>query len=511
MYKPPYITSAKMLGITFLLISLVFVGLVDAEADWVASDCQGTCYIDDSDGMFHTIINESGKDHNIVFDLSEPFYKGDSLEYDLNYISGSGNRVHIIFINMVKRDSPSPVGYWNGDMLAGNSPGRYRINVTFLEDYFRLSMMSPDGNIFEKYFNLTVYSEPYMISLSTKTGYDGTVHMSYGNLKKSDYIIPYDDRLEIEQQKVPENVILYPNLIELADEDSSLNPAWYFIISAGRVLLLSFLILFIVFLFFRRKRKSIRGAMKSLDDAREKIMEGKSPKIFLALDRDYVIKYKEAAKLFNSGKFYEAEDTAKESLKLFKRHKRFEKEREKLKRLKIERERLEREEKLERERQERFERAQRKRGLIKYKGEWMKPREAKKRKEIEIGLHNNFADLSPYEFEHFIAKLFGEMGYHTKVTPGSGDYGVDVVARKGDETIAIQAKRFTSGTRVGNRDVQMLLGAMGMKGIDANKAILITNSYFTRQAEEQARGRPIELWDKKTLHEMVVRVMLKEM
>ena len=47
----------------------------------------------------------------------------------------------------------------------------------------------------------------------------------------------------------------------------------------------------------------------------------------------------------------------------------------------------------------------------------------------------------------------------------------------------------------GNRDVQRLLGAMQLRKVKANKAILITTSDFTVQAVEQAKETPIELWD----------------
>ncbi|MBI5677640.1 MAG: restriction endonuclease, partial [Planctomycetes bacterium] len=58
-----------------------------------------------------------------------------------------------------------------------------------------------------------------------------------------------------------------------------------------------------------------------------------------------------------------------------------------------------------------------------------------------------------------------------------------------------------------NRDVQRLLGAMQLRSIKANKAVLITTSDFTIQAKEQAKEAPIELWNGNYLIEIVEKYM----
>ena len=123
-------------------------------------------------------------------------------------------------------------------------------------------------------------------------------------------------------------------------------------------------------------------------------------------------------------------------------------------------------------------------------------------KKEENLLVKNIADMSPYEFEHYIAKLFEKMGYKTRTTHASADFGVDVIAKKENETIAIQVKKYDNHP-IGNREVQMLLGAMQMKKIKANKSIIITTSRFTKNAFEQAEGCPIELWDGEKLSRVI--------
>ena len=50
--------------------------------------------------------------------------------------------------------------------------------------------------------------------------------------------------------------------------------------------------------------------------------------------------------------------------------------------------------------------------------------------------------MTPKEYEQYIASIFQNQGYKTLVTPYSNDWGIDVIAIKGKEKIAIQAKMY---------------------------------------------------------------------
>jgi len=200
----------------------------------------------------------------------------------------------------------------------------------------------------------------------------------------------------------------------------------------------------------------------------------------------------------------------------YKRKRRIKEEKEKLRHQQIE----ERKRKLEEERKRKqwkeeerkrkeFELKQRTAGFEIFDGKWVKKEEIPKLKELKVGLDNNFKNMSPFQFEEFIAKLFRAMGYQTEVTKKTGDYGIDVIAKKGNDILAIQCKKYHEDNPVGNRDVQRLLGAMRLKGIKANHSVLITTSHFTVQAKEQAEDNAIELWDKHLLHEMVRKYLMK--
>jgi len=121
----------------------------------------------------------------------------------------------------------------------------------------------------------------------------------------------------------------------------------------------------------------------------------------------------------------------------------------------------------------------------------------------KIIIDTKYESMQPFEFEKFIAKLFNEMGYSAKVTSKTGDFGIDIIAKKSRDIVAIQAKKYSAGNKVGNRAVQRLIGSMSYKDYKANKGILITTSDFTNQAYNQAEGNPVELWNKEYLNKMV--------
>jgi HJR/Mrr/RecB family endonuclease len=173
---------------------------------------------------------------------------------------------------------------------------------------------------------------------------------------------------------------------------------------------------------------------------------------------------------------------------------------------KREEERKEAELKHEEERRK-FRKEQEAKGLLEYDNKWGTPKQVKEWKEIDSGLSDNFARLSPYQFEKFIAELFEKMGYITTVTPGSGDFGVDVIAKKDGQITVIQVKKYAHGTHVTPEDVQRTLGSMWK--YKAEKAVVVTTSDFTTRAMDVQNGAPIELWNKKVLHDMVRKYFIE--
>ena len=100
--------------------------------------------------------------------------------------------------------------------------------------------------------------------------------------------------------------------------------------------------------------------------------------------------------------------------------------------------------------------------------------------------------MTPREFEELVAQHYQNEGYEVKVTPYSGDYGVDVIAQKGDERIAIQAKMYGNSARKVNRGaVMQLYGAMAY--FKCNKAVVATDGSCMPDAIDVANQLGVEI------------------
>ena len=104
-------------------------------------------------------------------------------------------------------------------------------------------------------------------------------------------------------------------------------------------------------------------------------------------------------------------------------------------------------------------------------------------------------------FEKYLKVFFEKLGYKVERTKYIGDYGADLVASNNGVKTVIQAKRYKS--KVGIKAVQEAVASKGYYNCD--KAMVVTNSYFTNQARTLASRNKVELWDKKVL----VRNLLK--
>ena len=104
-------------------------------------------------------------------------------------------------------------------------------------------------------------------------------------------------------------------------------------------------------------------------------------------------------------------------------------------------------------------------------------------------------EMDGYQFEEFVAQLFQEMGYRTEVTSSSGDYGIDVIAKRKGLTIGIQAKRYSD--KVPNKAVQEVIAGITFYNLD--QGLVITNNYYTKPAQNQAKGTNVLLWDRDML------------
>jgi len=108
----------------------------------------------------------------------------------------------------------------------------------------------------------------------------------------------------------------------------------------------------------------------------------------------------------------------------------------------------------------------------------------------------NFDKMDGHEFEYYCANLLRRKGFgFVRVTKGSGDQGVDVIAYRGATKYVVQCKRYSSN--VGNNAIQQVYS--GQKYYKAKKAMVITNQYFTQSAKDLAKSTGVILWDRDKL------------
>ena len=99
--------------------------------------------------------------------------------------------------------------------------------------------------------------------------------------------------------------------------------------------------------------------------------------------------------------------------------------------------------------------------------------------------------LDPVEFEHLVGTVFTALGYEVKVTKRSGDEGVDLDLRRGDERSIAQCKRYR-GT-VGQPAIRDFYGALVHE--KAVRGYFVTTGQFSLAASTWAQGKPIALTD----------------
>lgn len=113
-------------------------------------------------------------------------------------------------------------------------------------------------------------------------------------------------------------------------------------------------------------------------------------------------------------------------------------------------------------------------------------------------------EMDGTEFERFCAELLDDFGYQQiHMTKSTGDQGVDITAIKGGLRYAFQCKRYSS--KIGNAAVQQV--NTGKMLYSCQKAVVITNNYFTAGAKKAAAAVGVELWDRDVLSDKIAKIM----
>ena len=118
---------------------------------------------------------------------------------------------------------------------------------------------------------------------------------------------------------------------------------------------------------------------------------------------------------------------------------------------------------------------------------------------------NEIDSMSGIDFEKRLEVMFGDLGYKVKRTPPSGDFGADLILEDRKGRTVVQAKRYSKP--IGIKAVQEVIGSIAF--YKATNALVVTNIYFTPQAEKLAQSNGVELWDRvkliKTLNTLSIK------
>lgn len=107
-----------------------------------------------------------------------------------------------------------------------------------------------------------------------------------------------------------------------------------------------------------------------------------------------------------------------------------------------------------------------------------------------------------WAFEHWVTKALQQFGWQARVTQGSEDQGVDIVAIMDGLSIGIHCKRYSGS--VGKKVVKKVFS--GSKSMSLDKAAVLTVTEFTRRAKDLAASTGVLLLsteDIPTLHEKI--------
>lgn len=126
----------------------------------------------------------------------------------------------------------------------------------------------------------------------------------------------------------------------------------------------------------------------------------------------------------------------------------------------------------------------------------------KKELNTEIAYNNIEEELEKIDmftgiqFEQYIMGLLKKEGYsNIRPTKTSGDYGVDITAEKNGLKCAIQCKRFHNNIPI--KAIQEIKA--GKTYYKCDKAMVITNSYYTQNAKNLASSTGVQLFDRDDL------------
>jgi len=108
-------------------------------------------------------------------------------------------------------------------------------------------------------------------------------------------------------------------------------------------------------------------------------------------------------------------------------------------------------------------------------------------------------EMSGTDFEKYVADIFRRSGWDVSGTRATGDYGVDLIAKKDDRRVAVQCKRY--GQPIGISAVQEVVS--GAPHYQCNASMVVSNQDFTPAATALASTHNCELLGRSAMNAII--------
>jgi ssDNA-binding Zn-finger/Zn-ribbon topoisomerase 1 len=114
-------------------------------------------------------------------------------------------------------------------------------------------------------------------------------------------------------------------------------------------------------------------------------------------------------------------------------------------------------------------------------------------------------DIGWENFELLAGEIFRRQGFEVEINAALGpDGGKDLTIRRGGEVRLVQCKRFSAKNKVNVKDVREFYGLLVAE--QATGGIFMTTGLYSRDAQEFAEGKPIELLGRSEIEHLMASI-----
>jgi len=141
-------------------------------------------------------------------------------------------------------------------------------------------------------------------------------------------------------------------------------------------------------------------------------------------------------------------------------------------------------------------------GLIAFFLTWRQMKREEQRRRLVTS--QNWLNLTPAQFEEYVAELFGAGGYRVQITGGIADGGIDIEVEKDGKRAIVQCKRYHPRNKVGVEEVRAFCSVVHHS--KAERGYFVTSSSFTNEAAAWAKKDRVTTIDGKRLIDLMKKV-----